>query len=144
MSDRRLVVDASVVLKWFVSEDGSEAALRLLDGEKRFLAPDHMFAETTNAVWKRVRLRDLSVEYGFEIIRKIHRTAIAIEIVSCRDLAAEAYKIAVTYGRSVYDAMYVALAKQRNTRLITADDRLFNALAKAPEIAPHIQSLRDY
>jgi len=40
--------------------------------------------------------------------------------------------------------MYVALAKQRNTRLITADDRLFNALAKAPEIAPHIQSLRDY
>ncbi|HEY6141539.1 MAG TPA: type II toxin-antitoxin system VapC family toxin [Thermoanaerobaculia bacterium] len=49
--------------------------------------------------------------------------------------------IAVTHGRTVYDAMYLALAIQRNTRLITADNRLYNALANVPGIAPYIQSL---
>lgn len=58
--------------------------------------------------------------------------------------AADAYTIALQYGRSVYDAMYLALAIQQNTRLITADGRLFNALAAAPDIRPHIELLREY
>ena len=139
-----LVIDASVVIKWFVREVHGEAALRLLDSGEKFVAPDHLFAETTNAIWRRVRLGEHSSEYGQEIISKINETTLAIDTVSCRDLAVDAYTIAITYGRSVYDAMYVALAIQRKTRLITADDRLYNALARAPEIAAHIQSLRDY
>lgn len=78
------------------------------------------------------------------MLARLDATAIAVETVSCRDLAVDAYGIAVTYGRSVYDAMYLAVAVNRKTRLITADDRLFNALSRAPEIAAHIQSLRDY
>ena len=65
-------------------------------------------------------------------------------MISCRDIAVDAYRIAVTHDRSVYDALYVALAQQRDTRLITADTRLYNALVRAPEIAPHIQSLANY
>ncbi len=144
MSDSRLVVDASVVVKWFVPEIDSDAALRLLDREKRFLAPGHLFAETTNAVWKRIRTGEFSVEHGYEVVQTIGTTAIVIETIPCNDLAAAAYEIAVTFGRSVYDAMYLALAMQRNTRLVTADRRLFNALATAPEIALYFQSLRDY
>ncbi len=139
-----LVIDASVVIKWFLAEPYGEAALRLLDVEGRFLAPDHLFAETANAIWKKVRRREIAAEYGHDVISAIDATGVVITTVPCRELAEGAYDIATTYGRSIYDAMYVALAKQRNTRLITADDRLFNALAKAPEIAPHIQSLRDY
>ena len=97
----------------------------------------------TNAIWKAVRRAELTAEGGRAVIEQMAIGAVAIKTVSCRDLAAEAYKIAITYGRSVYDAMYVALAKQRNTRLITADDRLYNALANT-ELAPHIQPLRDY
>jgi predicted nucleic acid-binding protein len=138
------VIDASVVIKWFVSEPHTDAALRLLDVERRFLAPDHVFAETTNVVWKHVRRHHFSTEFGYEVIAGIGRAAANIDLISCRDLAVDAYKIAVRYDRSVYDAMYVALAKKRNTHLITADDRLYNALSSAPEIAPHIQSLRDY
>lgn len=139
-----LVVDASVVLKWFVPEEDSDAALRLLERERHFLTPGHLLAETTNAIWKRVRMRHFSVATGYDVVEKIRRTAITFDVVSCRDLAAGAYKLAIAYGRSVYDAMYVALALQRNTRLVTADRRLYNALAAAPDLAPHIQSLRDY
>jgi predicted nucleic acid-binding protein len=37
--------------------------------------------------------------------------------------------IAFAYDRSVYDCLYVALAVQSKTDLITADERLANALA---------------
>src|SRR5947207_9338490 len=138
-----VVVDASVVIKWCLPEVHGEAALRLFDSAEKFVIPDQLFAETTNAIRKRVRQKEISAEAGRELIAEIDAEVDA-EIVSCKGLADDAYRVALTYGRSIYDAIYVALAMQRKTRLITADDRLFNALAKASEIAPHIQSLRDY
>jgi predicted nucleic acid-binding protein len=137
-----LVLDASVAIKWFVPEPDSAIARRLLGSPDRYIAPDLLFAEMTNVIWKKVRQGNLSPEDGPRIIADMLRAD--IETVPCRDLTAAAFGIALATGRSGYDAMYVALAKQRNTRLITADDRLFNALARAPEIAPHIQALRDY
>ena len=136
------VVDASVVIKWVFPEVHGEAALRLFYEAKEFLAPDFLFAETTNAILMKVRRREIPPEEGLLLIADIDR--LVIEPVSCRDLVAEAYRIATAHGRSIYDALYVALAIQRKTRLITADDRLYNALSSAPAIAPHIQSLRDY
>ncbi|HKS23197.1 MAG TPA: type II toxin-antitoxin system VapC family toxin [Thermoanaerobaculia bacterium] len=81
-----LVVDASVVVKWFIAEPNSEAALRLLDVEKKFLAPDHLFAETTNAVWKKVRRGEISREDGREALWQIDNTAVAIKTVPCLEL----------------------------------------------------------
>jgi len=40
-----------------------------------------------------------------------------------------AFQIATDHGRTVYDSLYVALAVQAKTHLITADERLANALA---------------
>lgn len=137
------VVDASVVIKWFVPEVLGEAALHVLDAEKDLVAPDHLFAETANAIRKRVRQKEFSREQGRQIISRIDAES-EIKLVSCRDLAGYAYEIATTYGRSIYDALYVALAVKRETCLITADDRLYESLARVPAFAPHIQSLRDY
>ena len=39
-----LIVDASVAAKWGIREEDSAAALRLLDGEHRLLAPDLIWA----------------------------------------------------------------------------------------------------
>jgi predicted nucleic acid-binding protein len=138
-----VVVDASVVIKWFVPEVHGEAALRLLDSDDEFIAPDHLFAETTNAIRKGVRRREISPEEGRDIIAQIDEEA-EVELVSCRQLADDAYGLALMCGLSVYDAMYVALAIERDLRLITADDRLYLALARFPDIAAHVQSLRDY
>jgi predicted nucleic acid-binding protein len=41
----------------------------------------------------------------------------------------EAFSIAATFDRSVYDSLYVALAARLKAELVTADDRLANALA---------------
>jgi predicted nucleic acid-binding protein len=44
-------------------------------------------------------------------------------------LLADAFAIAASQDRSVYDSIYVALAVLSNTPLVTADERLANALA---------------
>jgi len=52
--------------------------------------------------------------------------------------APDAQRVLAT-DRTVYDAMYLALAIRLKTRLITADRRLANAIRAIPMIAPHVQ-----
>ena len=47
------VVDASVVVKWFAFEDLRDQALMILDDIGRLQAPDFIFAEVSNVVWKK-------------------------------------------------------------------------------------------
>jgi predicted nucleic acid-binding protein len=63
---RSLVVDASVALKWVVTEPGSEEAASLLDdmaaGAIALLAPEHLVGEVANGLRKRVAQNVLTVE----------------------------------------------------------------------------------
>lgn len=55
-----VVIDASVCIKWFVREDGSDAAIRLIEEGTPFLAPDLLFAEFANVMWLKHRAGMLS------------------------------------------------------------------------------------
>lgn len=137
-----LVIDASVVIKWFIPEIHSDAARRLLEHDYQYFAPDLLFAETTNTIWKKVRGRELSSGQGRRLVADLE--TVAVETVPCRALANDAYLLASTTGRSVYDALYLALAVRLDTRMITADERLASTLAAMPVVAPHIQAIQDF
>ena len=51
----RYVLDANVLVKWFVPEAPSPQAVRLLEEDHDFLAPDLVYPETGNAMWQKVR-----------------------------------------------------------------------------------------
>jgi predicted nucleic acid-binding protein len=136
------VVDASVVVKWFVPEIHSDAARRLLMLPHEYVAPDLIFAETANTIWKKIRREELSTEEGQQLVADIGK--IAVQIVSCRVLAEDAYALANAMGRTVYDSMYVALAVRLNTRAITADERLEAALKRIQVVAGHIQLVQTF
>jgi predicted nucleic acid-binding protein len=136
------VVDASVVVKWFVPEIHSEAARSLLGFSHQYLAPDLVFAETANTVWKKIRRGELTVDRGCQLVQDIGR--IAVEAVPCRLLAEDAHKLANATGRTVYDSMYLALAIRMNTRMLTADERLERAVAQFPLAAAHIQLVQTF
>ncbi len=136
------VVDASVVFKWLVPEVHSTAARRLLEQNHAYFAPDLLYAELANITWKKVRSGYLSREQGERLMRDL--TTVAVETISCRELARDAYSLAVASGRSAYDAMYLALAVRLDTQMITADERLANALATLPALAKHIQTVQDF
>ena len=134
-----VVVDASVVLKWFVPEAGSDAATRLLASEDRLAAPDLLFAEIANAIWKKVLRGQLTRAESQLLVSDIEN--IAVDTTPCRALANDAHAIALITSRSVYDSMYVALALRLDTRVTTADERFFHALQSFPDLAGSIELL---
>ena len=136
------MLDASVVLKWFVPEVHSDAARRLLNAPHQYLAPDLLFPEAGNAIWKKVRRGELTPEEGQRLVADLSR--VAVDTVATRGLVADAYALASATGRSVYDATYVALAVRLETQLITADDRLAKALAAHPMIAAHVCTVQTF
>jgi predicted nucleic acid-binding protein len=136
------VVDASLVVKWFVPEVHSEAARRWLDTSHDYIAPDLVFPEAGNAIWKKLRRGELSEDEGQRLVADI--SAIGVEVVSMRALLPDAHALAVAAGVTVYDATYLTLAVRLETQVITGDDRFARKLAEHPLLAPHIRSVEDF
>jgi predicted nucleic acid-binding protein len=132
-----VVVDASVVVKWFLTERWSEQARQLLDEPVGLVAPDLLFAEVGNAVWKRVRMRQLPAPLARRLVADI--ASIAVRPVASRTLLKDAMGVAVSAGITVYDAMYLVLAVRLRTQLVTADGRLRAAVSGIPRLREHIR-----
>jgi len=96
----------------------SERAERLLDGDQDLLAPDLIFPELGNVLWKKVARRELSPAEGREVLSALDR--VPLVVAPSRPLAAAALEIALAHGRTVYDAIYVALAVASDCALVTA------------------------
>jgi predicted nucleic acid-binding protein len=136
------VVDASVVLKWFVPEIHSDAAHRLLAATHQFLSPDLLFPEVGNAIWKKVRRGELTAEQGERLAADISN--VALETVPTRGLMIDAQALAIATGLTVYDAIYLALAVRLETALITADDKLGRTVAAHPMTAAHVRLVQTF
>jgi predicted nucleic acid-binding protein len=137
-----LVIDASVVIKFYIpeilSEKSQEVLTRAADGELVLYAPDLLYPETGSILWKKQRLHELTPAEVYEIVNSI--TSLPIRIASAKQVMPLAVDIAMYSGITVYDAMYVAVAGIYETRMITADRKLTAALAKT-EFKNYVQWL---
>ena len=132
---RRFVVDASVAIKWFVPEVHHEAARRLLREGFEIFSPDLVRPEVGNVLWKKWRRGELSAGEAVAILRDFGRFPLRIR--TSESLMEGAWTVAERFGRSFYDGLYVALALETGSPLVTADSRLYNALRNdAPADAP--------
>lgn len=127
-------MDASVAVKWMVPslrEALREEAMRLAElhskGRVEFIVPDLLWIELGNVLWK--ALRSKRIPSGeFELALKLLQSS-DIPSFPSRQLLPSAMLIAAEFDRSVYDSLYIALAKESSCRLITADEKLVNAVA---------------
>jgi len=125
----RFVVDASVAVKWYLPEIHADAAARWLARDAAFLAPDLIYAEFGNVLWKRVRSKELARSEARDIARAFR--LVPVEVLPCEALLTPALEIACVLGRSLYDCLYLALALDRQCDLITADEEFFLAVHQA-------------
>ncbi|MBE0599113.1 MAG: type II toxin-antitoxin system VapC family toxin [Desulfuromonadales bacterium] len=125
-----VVIDASVLIKAYVPEHGSEQAsallTRLAAGELDLLAPELLYPETGNILWKKTLRQELTPAEAREIAEAI--AALPLRIEPTRELTALALDIALETGVTVYDALYVALARIYRTSIVTADAKLVERL----------------
>lgn len=118
------VVDASVVVKWFVVEADSGDARRLRDdflaGIVDVRAPSLLPFEVLNALrfhptFPQARLRDAGLA--------LDRAGIAT-VPLFGDYLGRTIELATREGITIYDASYAALAEIENCPLYTSDDRI--------------------
>jgi predicted nucleic acid-binding protein len=130
----RFVVDASVAVKWVLPEIHSGLAERLLGDGSELWAPDLVWAEVGNIVWKRWRKGEISPERARAILEVF--SGFPLQIYSSETLSRTAWGIAHTFNRSFYDSLYLALAIQEGCLMVTADRRLYNAVGGASSKLP--------
>lgn len=123
-----LVVDASVVVKWFLTEAFSEHAARVLRGPHHLMAPDLLWAETASVLWKRCRRDELSIGTTRRVLHDL--LAYSIATVPHRGLLGQALLLAARLDHPPYDCLYLALAEQQGCPLVSADRRLRDTLLR--------------
>jgi predicted nucleic acid-binding protein len=121
----RVVVDASVAVKWFVPEELCAEARRFLKPDHELLAPDFLRAELGNVLWKKHRQGEMDQRTAIRLLRDFAR--VPIEFHASEHWADVALDLAIRYGVTVYDGLYLALAAGNGCRVVTADQRLHRA-----------------
>lgn len=128
-----LVIDSGVLVKWFLDEPHYQEARRIRDqyraGTLTLMAPDLIYAEVGNILWKKQRFQGLSPTDAADVLLALKREP--IPTTSSADLLDDAYPLAITHGRTVYDALYLALSVRESCRFVTADERMVNAVGAA-------------
>ena len=121
------VVDASVVIKLFVTEDFSTETRRFFKTPGlRPYVPDFLYLECTSILWKYVRRFNLPLHTAQQTLHKLQR--LRFHPVSVPPFLEVAIQLASRYNLSAYDAVYASLAQGFAIPLVTADGKLTRKL----------------
>jgi len=132
------VVDASVLVKWFLHEKEGDRdralALRDLHISRRstLFIPQLALLEVLNAVRFSPKADEEDGEMALETLHDLHLETRPAEL----DLLRKANAIAWAYKITIYDALYVALAEQVGYPLITADEVMVKKLKGHSIVVP--------
>ena len=119
-----LVLDASVVAKWFKYEEGREKALEIRDNfisdQEQITFPDLLILELANL------LRFSRIYNQTDIIKAVESIEnMDIDIVvPTFEVIKDSVRMAVENDLTVYDAVYISLAESLGCDFITADEKL--------------------
>ena len=104
----RLVVDASVAVKWLVQEEFSNIAEQILNGQHEVYAPHLMAVEVGNALWRKARTGEIERTEAGSLATEI--AEIGVNWADDEDICADAVRLAVALDHPIYDCTYLALA----------------------------------
>ena len=139
MPPSRTVVDASVVVKWFLPEPSHQAARRLLRHYREesitLFAPSLVILEVSNVFSKRVRRGEMTTDSAKKAYQLLKIDSPIL--VDDRDLMDQAMALSLASGQALYDCLYLTLALRQDCDLITADRKFQAAMTTAfPNVLP--------
>lgn len=122
----RIVVDASVLIKWYVPEIHSKDAELLLNHSLQIHAPELAIPEIGNVLWKKCKLGQLSARESLKIADEILKENITFHAQA--PLLRISLERANATGQTVHDWTYMALAISLGALFVTADRKFFLAV----------------
>lgn len=127
-----IVLDASVIIKWFQPESDSAKALHFekehLEGKEPIAVPDLVFYEVANVLRYQKQVGTESFGDAADVLSEMELQVFIFSPLEFK----EVFSFARDYNVSIYDAVYVVLAKRMNCKFITADRKLCQKLEGLP------------
>ncbi|MDD3792934.1 MAG: type II toxin-antitoxin system VapC family toxin [Candidatus Bathyarchaeota archaeon] len=119
---REIVLDSSVVVKWFSAEIKSDEALKLLDsyteGSNALTVSEILFCEVGNALRYKPDYDAQKWKTALAQLYNLHMNVTHLN----QDIILRAGEIAYDGKITFYDALPVAIAEHKKTVCITADE----------------------
>ena len=129
MINPNIIIDASILAKWFLpGEESAEIALRIKDdfaqGTVSIMLPSLIYYEINNLL----KSAAVSMRIDPKKALKIYGDFLDLdfEIYTTKELLKSTFDCAIKYDISSYDASYVALAEYLQKPFFTADKNLLN------------------
>ena len=120
------VLDASVAVRWLVTEDGSADAAILLARPTRWIAPRLMLTEVAGALHRKVAAGNLREMLASEALEQLLAAVGSggIRLAEDERVLVAAFALATLLKHRVPDCLYLALAEHESAGLATADRAL--------------------
>lgn len=130
----KLIIDASVILKWVFPDPEVEShvpeALALLDavtqGEVEVLQPPHWLIEVAAVL---ARKAPNNADEALDLLEEF-----ALETLDTPAVLRTARQLATDLDHHLFDTLYHALALEVRGSLVTADDRYYKKVAQRKEV----------
>ncbi len=128
-AQNNIILDASVIIKWFIDEPDSNQALVYLTtfqkGQIKIIAPSLLFYELGNILVS----KKVTVDMVGEVMTMLLNLGMENEDIGLRWFR-KIYQNAAEYFITFYDAAYITLLQKENCQFITADRKLFEKVNK--------------
>ncbi len=131
MTNTTLILDSSVIAKWFFPEVDNEKALilkdKFIDRSISIAIPLLLFYEINNIL--KTATKSLRIDTREAI--KVYKAFLNLDFIiySSEFLMVSTLEIAIRFNISSYDASYVALAEHLQAIFLTADKKLLNKVS---------------
>ena len=125
------LVDASVAVKWFVTEQDTNAALALLESGTALFTPAFMFEEASNVLRKKCKAGIITPSGARERLTQLPRY---FQPMTRQPDFVMAFDLSMQIDHPVYDCIYLRAALDNGMPLVTAD----KALARKAKLIAHL------
>lgn len=141
-----LVLDASVLVKWFLDDDGPDVDLARSiltawsDGKVSLVEPALAIFEVANVLGRAAAAhKRLAADEAAEKLRSFLTLGLpTVDMARSIEVIVEE---AMRFNRAVYDMTYIVLGEQRGAEVVTADEKVVHATQAEK---PFVKILRDY
>jgi predicted nucleic acid-binding protein len=121
-----IVVDTSVIIKWFFSDSEENAATahnilkKFLANEIGIITPEIALFELADVVKNKIKSENNGM-IGMEIIDRIYNLGIVFKVT--KQVLKDAFNVALAIN--VYDCLFIATAEHFKAKFITDDKKLY-------------------
>ena len=123
---KRFVLDASVVVKWFLPEIHQVESFDLLKSNPVLIAPEFLKVEFDSILSKWCRSGRLNYERAEEVRSVFNK--IKIYFIGLDDIADISFEVSAKLPVTYYDALYLCTAKLYECKMVTFDRKLLKSV----------------